>query len=439
MRRRRETRIYWRDQGGERRAYADFRDFHDVGGRREALVASGESAATTDPREAESLMARRLEELKALRQGKHVERHEPMALAELVRLRLITTKEEGEVTDEWIEATETFLRRAIGFFGADRQVTSIRPKDVKDFRRHLKKVVTNRGAPLKEGSIRHHLNALSRLFRRARELEVVPLGFNPVAELLEKPKKGDYDAAYLEVHDAALFLEAARLLPPPANNPDALSTTYAHALVATYLITGGRHDEVLGLELDDVSFDRRRITFRPNRWRRLKNKQSRRSVPLWPQLEAILREYVFGVRVLQPGTLLFPSFETGQEAMITDVRKLLDRIGARAGFLTPLIDPQTGRQRRKPSGEPMWEGTPIRTKIFRHTYCSARLQTLDGGEPVSTYTVRCEMGHGSEDMVNKVYGHLGDVRHRSEVVEYQVKQHLKALRDRLEGLGLALP
>jgi integrase len=117
----------------------------------------------------------------------------------------------------------------------------------------------------------------------------------------------------------------------------------------------------------------------------------------------------------------------------------LDRVAVRAGFLTPLIDPSTARQRRKPSGELMWEGTPIRTKIFRHTYCSARLQTLDGGEPVSTYTVRCEMGHGSEDMVNKVYGHLGDVRHRSGVVEYQVNQHLEALGDRLEGLGLALP
>ena len=38
-------------------------------------------------------MARRLEELTGSRQGKHVERHEPMALAELVRVHLITTKE----------------------------------------------------------------------------------------------------------------------------------------------------------------------------------------------------------------------------------------------------------------------------------------------------------------------------------------------------------
>jgi integrase len=87
----------------------------------------------------------------------------------------------------------------------------------------------------------------------------------------------------------------------------------------------------------------------------------------------------------------------------------------------------------------MWEGTPIRTRIFRHTYCSARLQTLDRGEPVSTYTVRCELGHGSDDMVNKVYSHLGDVRHRSDAVEYHVSQHLEALGYRLNGLVLALP
>jgi len=209
--------------------------------------------------------------------------------------------------------------------------------------------------------------------------------------------------------------------------------------VATYLLTGGRHDEVLGLELDDISFDRHTIAFRPNRWRRLKTRQSRRTVPLWPQLEVILREYVFGVRVLQPGTLLFPSFETGQEAMISDVRKLLDRVAVRSGFLTPRIDSLTGHQHRKRSGEPLWEGRSIRTRIFRHTYCSARLQTLDRGEPVSTYTVRCELGHGSDAMVNKVYSHLGDVRHRSEAVECHVSQHLKVLGERIKSLGLALP
>ena len=100
-------------------------------------------------------------------------------------------------------------------------------------------------------------------------------------------------------------------------------------------------------------------------------------------------------------------------------------------FTNPLARPVA-------EGKLMWEGTTIRTRIFRHTYCSARLQTLDRGEPVSTFTVRCELGHGSDDMVNKVYSHLGNVRHRSEVVEYRVLQHVEALADRLKSLELAL-
>jgi hypothetical protein len=58
---------------------------------------------------------------------------------------------------------------------------------------------------------------------------------------------------------------------------------------------------------------------------------------------------------------------------------------------------------------------------------------------VSLYTVSRELGHGSEEMVRRVYSHLGDVRHRSEVVEYRIEQHLDRLGDRLERLGLASP
>jgi len=45
---------------------------------------------------------------------------------------------------------------------------------------------------------------------------------------------------------------------------------HAYVLVALFFFTGCRFREVAGLELDDVSFDRRTITIRPNRWRRLK-------------------------------------------------------------------------------------------------------------------------------------------------------------------------
>jgi hypothetical protein len=45
---RRQGRVYWRDRAGTRRAYADFRDYADVGGKLEPLIAPGERFATTD-------------------------------------------------------------------------------------------------------------------------------------------------------------------------------------------------------------------------------------------------------------------------------------------------------------------------------------------------------------------------------------------------------
>jgi hypothetical protein len=103
------------------------------------------------------------------------------------------------------------------------------------------------------------------------------------------------------------------------------------------------------------------------------------------------------------GTLLFPS-ETG--GMLKDWRKVLDAVAKRAG----------------------WKVGEIRSKRFRHTYCAARLQTLDGGAPISVFTVARELGHSSTDMVEKVYSHLGTIRHRSDAVEYRVEQHEKAAR-----------
>jgi len=43
--------------------------------------------------------------------------------------------------------------------------------------------------------------------------------------------------------------------------------------------------------------------------------------------------------------------------------------------------------------------------------------------------------------VNRVYGHLGDVRHRSEQLEFRAAQHAEILGERLRVLqtDLALP
>jgi integrase len=196
---------------------------------------------------------------------------------------------------------------------------------------------------------------------------------------------------------------------------------------------------VYGVDLDDVSFERETVTIRPNHWRRLKTKGSARTIPLWPQLAEILRDYLKGPH-RPTGDLLFPSFAgDGREAMLTDCRKLLNHLTLRPGLARTVTD-KAGKPVTK-GGWPVLD-FPLRTKMFRHTYCAARLQTLDGDAPVAPFTASRELGHGSLAMVIKVYAHPGTVRHPARVVEFRAEQHREAkLRDgqtvaaRLETTG----
>lgn len=456
MSRRRKSRIYTRNQGGVTRYYADFRDFADVGGRQEALIPQGERRATDDPDIAAALVSARLKELQAKRQNRTILGVTKEAtFGSYCAYHLIEKKKSRASTDDWLAHQEKFLNLAIRFFSVfvhlkhalrdddralaetrailaeappaplipegfqDVGLTQIGVEEVQRWMGELARTPSRRldpsdpdrmrRLPLSPGTIRHHLNAVSNVYARAMSEGYVPPGYNPVAALLHKPVARAEEAAWLEVHEAALFLEAARRYRP--KRPDiALPWRRTYALIATFLLTGGRESEVYGLEVDDVSFDRKTVTFRTNEWRRLKTRTSHRVVPLWPQLEEILREYIFDADS-PPGCLLFPRAGSGGEAMITDIRKTLDAIGEMVGY--------------KP-GE-------IRTKMFRHTYCAARLQTTDHGAPVALYTVQREMGHGGDALVKRVYGHLGEVRHRSPVVEYRVDQHahLPEIRERL--------
>ena len=128
-------------------------------------------------------------------------------------------------------------------------------------------------------------------------------------------------------------------------------------MIATYLLTGGRRNEVFGLLLSDIDFENKLVRIQPNEHRRLKRVWSERAVPLWPQLGEILRPYVDGLS-RSGDDLLFPG-QTG--AMITDLRKSLGTIAAEAGIEMPRL-----------------------TK-FRHTYTTARIQTTDGGKQISLW------------------------------------------------------
>jgi integrase len=103
------------------------------------------------------------------------------------------------------------------------------------------------------------------------------------------------------------------------------------------------------------------------------------------------------------------------EAALTDWRKTLDRVAVQA----------------------RWKPGEIRTRMFRHTYCAGRLQTLDSGAPVSPFTVSRALGHDSRAMAEGIHSHLGAARHRAEVVEYRVEQYRKQLGEGLEALERA--
>jgi hypothetical protein len=175
------------------------------------------------------------------------------ALAAFAAEHLIAKKRAGKVTDGWLAATEGFLRRAAAFFGPDRPLDGIRPSDVREYMTHLATLPAR--APRKAGkgkqpkairtmtayTVRAHLFALSNLYRRAQESEVVPVGFNPVAALMDKPAIVRREAKWLEVPDAALYLESARTLPTVVTAAgEAITAELASPLIGTFLLTGGR-------------------------------------------------------------------------------------------------------------------------------------------------------------------------------------------------------
>ena len=345
----RTTRIYPRTRSGITRFYIDLRS---LGGTQEALVAPGDRSATTDPDIAADLAAKRL---KAFREEKRRESHEGK---ELKRREVIDglkgrwglkayavhhlnrKARSGKVTEQWIENLQRNLECAANFFGENRDLASIEVGDMEEYLEHLKMLPNGRGGTLSAGSVRHYLNALSGLYTRAKAERVVPPEYSPVAAM-DKPVAPKTEPRWLEVDDAAGFLEAARTYKPRVEDG---ATPWVYPIIATLLLTGGRQSEVLGLEVDDISFQRKTVTFRPNAWRRLKTATSHRVVPLPPQLEEILRDYLLAREREAPlGSLLFPSARLEAEGMIHDVRKALDHISV-AGWLAEGRDPNQGVQ-----------------------------------------------------------------------------------------------
>ena len=327
-------------------------------------------------------------------------------LATLARDHLEKKAKAGRTSASHLADLEHRLGVAVAWFGAETDPGSIVPDAVRGWADALAE-----GGRRRPGTVRHYLNALSGLFRRAQEGLFVEPGYNPVAMMQEKPTgrwKGE--AAFLEMAEAARVLEAARVV---ERRDRANATPGLHAIIGTFLLTGGRRSEVLGLDVGDANLPRGLIHFRPNAHRGLKTQTSVRTVPLHPQLREILEGWLGRGGAPARGGLLFPARHGG---MVRDLRKSLDAIGALCGMASGVL----------------------RTRSFRHTYCSARLQTVQrivrpGCDPardpdpyewveVSRFQVQKEMGHGGAQLVDRIYGHAHRAPYRSEVVEYRVER-----------------
>jgi integrase len=191
-------------------------------------------------------------------------------------------------------------------------------------------------------------------------------------------------------------------------------------VLATAFLTGGRASEVLALAVNEVSLDKETVWFRWKGERRLKNPKSDRILRLWPQLKEHLEPYLTAPTA--PTGFLFPNVVNGEERRLTPGNPRWRRqLDAFADFID-----------WKPS-HPL-EPDKIRLQPCRNAFAAQRLQCLENGQPIAKYTVQREMGHSNTDTLDRIYAHLGQVRHRSELLEFRVEHYEKQIGKRLKAL-----
>jgi integrase len=280
MAKKRGDRLYLREGRGW---YGDFRDFRDVGGRQEAMIPPGDRFATNNRDTAATLLAARLKELKELRSGRSAS--DPF-LREYAKRHLEIKAQYRRAST--VARDELSLRHVLEYFGEDVRLSQVTVERLTDYvLRRSRQPGKREGTKTAPQTILHELHALSSLYKRAvAEKKAVA---NPVAMLPDKPSVAHAEATWLEIGEAARYLEKAR---DADADPSPRALPYLEALFAAFLLTGGRRGEVFGFELRDIDFDNDVVHFRHNAWRRLKREHHPRWVPLWPQLREILARYM---------------------------------------------------------------------------------------------------------------------------------------------------
>lgn len=89
--------------------------------------------------------------------------------------------------------------------------------------------------PIQASTQRKYIADLSKLFRRARAVEVLPQAHRPFEGLMNRPEVEDREAEWLDRPTSTLLLEAARLYEP--KRPD-MAVACAYTIIAPLLLTG---------------------------------------------------------------------------------------------------------------------------------------------------------------------------------------------------------
>jgi integrase len=433
-------KVYQKSQRGP--FYADFRPFARWGGKQEALIPPGTTRATKERSVATALFAARLEAWQ-----RSAEADQPMAGSSGRAPRLLefsaTYLKERNLDEDASEGTlrkhESSLRQIVEYFG-DCALLALTPARINDFVRARQEQPGRKpGTRLSNATIRNDLNALANLLGTAKERGYVfenamemlrrrPAAPKPRRECLERDECARLlDAAFeldqearvarrirdLKHRQRALrktgHREAARainqeiaellLLAGPAY-VNRWTEPILEAVASLLLYTGMRHDEALGLLVEDVDFASNVVHVRANQFRALKKEYHERSIRMWPGLRAVLERYLSESGCTSG--LLFPSMrparKKGKRASLRkaakpegkrpSISKAFARLVARAGFGNRAIMPHT----------------------MRHTYATQMLHTTEqtehGTETIRTpYVVSKLLGHRNDTLVQHVYVH----------------------------------
>lgn len=465
------------------RWYADFRSFSDVGGGRESLSPEGERFATKDHSQALELAQERLEKLKQQRYGNGVVPGIAVRLHAFAPRYLKLKTQETDVTKATMDRAASALRNALrGLVDENGQphdpfMHELSVANVRRLKRYLKNIYISprTGQPLSNRSIRYVTDVLSDCFAYAAAEGHVPRGYDPVEDLPKRTSTRGNDTDFLELHEAATVLH---MLVEQAGS--LVSHVGLNLLLA---FSGARKAAGAGLLTREVDRAKGVIFFQSNRWRDIKTRdKGYRAVPIWPQLELFLETYLAG-RDRSPSDLLLPgSGRNGEDTPITSVKKRLDAAQEAAAKLlddhgvghllwdrqrrsrpaaemvdarhlppelkhasadevakttasqVPSLqdraDDSEAERERKKQERIHYRGTRgrlldgldekrVTPAVWRTTYATARVQTLDHGKPVARATVSGELGHNSKELLDRVYARVGKARGpRKEYVEY---------------------